>query len=75
MGHVAEFEHVEGFVGGGEEDGRGVTGAGVVGGRVCGCYGAVGGIEFLVVWENGKGAEEEVRGWGGGKGYGWEGER
>ena len=53
MGHVAECVHVEGFVGCGERNGRGVTGAEVVGGGLCRCYGGVGGIEFLVVWEDG----------------------
>ena len=70
MGDVAECEHVEGFVDCGDEAGRELAGARVVGGRVCGCYGAVGGTEFLVVWEDGAGASEEVRGWarwGGGK--------
>ena len=52
--------HVEGFVGCGEDAGTGIAGAGVVGGRVCGFYGTVGGTEFLVVWEDGEGAGEEV---------------
>ena len=56
MGDVAEREHVEGFVGCREESGSGVAGAGVVGGRVCGFYGTVGRVEFLVVWEDGAGA-------------------
>ena len=71
MGNVAECMHVEGFMGCGEDAGRGFAGAGVVGGGVCGFDGTVGGTELLVVWEDGKGAGKEVWGWkrwGGGKG-------
>lgn len=44
----------------GKDAGRRATGAGMVGGRVCGCDGGVGGVEFLVVWEDGEGVGEEV---------------
>ena len=53
MGHVAEFMYVEGFMGCGEGRGGRVAGAEVVGGGVCGGDGAVGGVEFLVVREDG----------------------
>ena len=43
-----------------EEDWGRVTGADVVGGGVCGCDGGIGGVEFLVVWEDGEGVGEEV---------------
>ena len=52
----------------GDEAGRRVTSAGVVGGCVCGCDGGVGGFEFLVVWEDGEGVGEEVWGWRNGEG-------
>lgn len=60
MGNISECMHVEGLMGCGKKDWGRVTCAGVVGGRVCGCDGGVGGFEFLVVWEDGEGVGEEV---------------